>query len=240
MTHLDGGAPAPSSDRNETSSVRDTSPGSSRQTIRPGQGDTPRQQTELSLKLTIVNPSRWTAMTLLRFSALLVFAATLQVAPAGAHVTVEPKSALPGPIKMTFRVPHGCQGSRTTALQVAIPEGIIGVKPAPKPGWSVSMARGSHARAYDYFHGRTESEGVKEVVWSGGDLADEYFDEFALIGFVTDAYSPGDRVIFKVSQICKEGRLDWVEIPDAARGTHSAYPAPVMTILEASGHSGHH
>ena len=64
--------------------------------------------------------------------------------------------------KAVFAVPHGCAGSPTVKLRVQIPEGVIGIKPMPKPGWTIEMVKGANATEYE-FHGGKISEGVKEV-----------------------------------------------------------------------------
>ncbi len=86
--------------------------------------------------------------------------------------------------KAVFAVPHGCAGSPTVRLRVQIPEGVIGIKPMPRPGWTVETVKGKYAAEYD-FHGSKLSEGVKEAVWSGGKLADDNFDEFIFSSYLT-------------------------------------------------------
>jgi len=50
------------------------------------------------------------------------------------HVTLEQRQAAVGAAyKAVFRVPHGCDGSPTIAIRVRIPEGVLDVKPMPKP-----------------------------------------------------------------------------------------------------------
>ena len=104
--------------------------------------------------------------------------------PGLAHPTLENQTAIVGrPYKATFRVPHGCDGSATVKVTVQIPEGVIGVKPMPKPGWQIEIVKGPYAKAYPYFHGEI-SEGARTVSWSGGKLLDEHYDEFTLSGFM--------------------------------------------------------
>ena len=81
--------------------------------------------------------------------------------------------------KAVFAVPHGCAGSATVKIRVQIPEGVIGVKPMPKAGWNLETVKGKYASEYE-LHGSKLSEGVKEVVWSGGKLADDNYDEFVV------------------------------------------------------------
>jgi len=103
----------------------------------------------------------------------LLFAATalaLGTAAASAHVTLETQEAqVPSTYKAVFRVGHGCEGKPTIKIRVQIPEGVIAVKPQPKPGWTIEKVKGPYAKSYDYY-GTPTSEGVKEIVWSGGSL----------------------------------------------------------------------
>src|SRR6478735_7359034 len=112
---------------------------------------------------------------------LSVFAAT----PANAHVFLEGKQATVGAsYKAVFAVPHGCAGSPTVKIRVQIPEGVIAAKPMPKAGWNVEAISGKYANEYDY-HGSKLSEGVKEVVWSGGKLPDHHYEEFVVSTYLT-------------------------------------------------------
>ena len=109
-------------------------------------------------------------------------------------------------------VPHGCAGSATTKIRVQIPEGVIAVKPMPKPGWNVEAIKGKYAAEYDY-HGSKSSEGVKEVVWSGGKLADDNYDEFVISTFLTGGLKPNTMLYFPVVQECEQGVSRWIDIP---------------------------
>ena len=61
--------------------------------------------------------------------------AMLCIGTVSAHVTLEtPQATIGASYKAVLRVPHGCDGSATTAIRVRIPAGIITVKPMPKPG----------------------------------------------------------------------------------------------------------
>ena len=67
------------------------------------------------------------------------------IVPAAAHVTLENREAPVGATyKAVLRVPHGCEGTATTSLRVRIPEGVIGVKPMPKPGWTLATVIGKY------------------------------------------------------------------------------------------------
>lgn len=153
-------------------------------------------------------------------------------APAFAHITLEQQEAEAGSAyKAVFRVGHGCEGSPTVRVRVRIPEGVISVKPMPKPGWTVETVTGPYEQSYDY-HGTPVSEGVKEVVWSGGRLSDEHYDEFVLRGQLAEGL-PTDRVLyFPTVQECEEGVERWIEIPAEGESPDDyEYPAPGVRLL---------
>jgi copper(I)-binding protein len=115
-----------------------------------------------------------------------------------------------------------------------IPEGVIGVKPMPKPGWSVSTVRGPYARSYPYYHGQKLSEGVKEVTWSGK-LGDDFFDEFIFTAFLTDTLPAGQILFFPTYQQCEKGEAQWIQVPRAGEDAHKlAMPAPGIRLLPAA------
>jgi uncharacterized protein YcnI len=164
------------------------------------------------------------------FAALAT--ALLAVSSASAHITLESKEATIGaPFKAVFVVPHGCAGSATIKIRVQIPDGVIAVKPMPKPGWNVEAIKGKYAADYD-FHGTKLSEGVKEVVWSGGKLPDDFYDEFVISTFLTGGLKPNTTLYFPTVQECEQGVSRWIDIPADADHTHdSKSPAPGVKLL---------
>lgn len=172
--------------------------------------------------------------------AIAIFAAS----PASAHVTLEGRQATIGrSYKAIFEVPHGCAGSATTTIRVQIPEGVIAVKPMPKAGWSVETIKGKYAADYAY-DGAKLSEGVKEVVWSGGKLPDDNYDEFVLSTFLSGTLKPNTTLYFPVVQECEQGVNRWIEIPAAGHAAdmqmhggmqmdmnESKWPAPGVRLM---------
>jgi uncharacterized protein YcnI len=151
-----------------------------------------------------------------------------------AHVTLETQQApANGSYKAVLRVGHGCEGKPTTALRVQIPEGVIAVKPMPKPGWQLAVVKGKYERPYDYY-GSQLTEGVKEIDWSGGQLPDEFYDEFVFVGRLTD-FEPGTVLSFPTVQECAGGVHRWIEIPAAGQDPDELdEPAPQVTIVEGA------
>ena len=172
-------------------------------------------------------------MSKANYSHLLIVLATLATSSASAHVSLENRQATIGSsYKAVFAVPHGCAGSATINIRVQIPEGVIAAKPMPKPGWNVEVIKGKYAADYDY-HGAKLSDGVKEVVWSGGKLPDDNYDEFVIHTFLTATLKPNTNLYFPVVQECEQGISRWIDIP--ADGDAGAYdsksPAPAVKLL---------
>ena len=158
----------------------------------------------------------------------------LLIAPdlAAAHVYLETAEAPPNrSYKAVLRVPHGCEGNPTTALRVQIPEGVIAVKPMPKPGWQVATVKDKYVRAYEYFDSEL-TEGVREISWSGGELPDDFYDEFVFVGRLAD-FEPGAVLDFPTVQECSSGVHRWIEISAAGQDPDELdEPAPRLTIIE--------
>jgi len=156
------------------------------------------------------------------------------VAPAAAHVTLEHQQArVSAPYKAVLRVPHGCDGTATIAIRVKIPEGVIGVKPMPKSGWTLTTVTDRYPKPYDLFH-RQVTEGVTEISWSGGKLPDAWYDEFVFQGFLASDLEPGKTIYFPVVQECEKGVHRWIEIPAAGKSAADyPEPAPGLNLLPA-------
>jgi len=165
-------------------------------------------------------------------SSGFVIAALLFATPAYAHVTLEGRQAAIGTwYKAVFAVPHGCAGSATTKIRGQIPDGVIDVKPMPKPGWNVEVVKGKYAAPYD-FHGGKISEGAKEVVWSGGKLLDDNYDEFVISTYLTATLKPDTVLYFPTVQECEQGINRWIDIPADAEHTHDTKsPAPGVKLI---------
>jgi uncharacterized protein YcnI len=145
-----------------------------------------------------------------------------------AHVTLESQQAPIGAsYKAVLRVPHGCDGSATTAIRIRLPAGVIGVKPMPKPGWKLDTVSGKYSKPFT-LRGAKVSEGVTEIAWSGGNLADAFYDEFVFTGALAEELQGGQTIYFPVVQECEKGMHRWIEIPtgDSPHDDHSGGPEP--------------
>jgi uncharacterized protein YcnI len=154
---------------------------------------------------------------------------------ASAHITLENQQAPVGSsYKAVLRVPHGCNGSATVAVRVRIPEGFLGVKPMPKPGWKLDVVKGKYPKSMSLRDAKV-GEGVTEVDWSGGKLPDDYYDEFLLTGYISEDLPAGQTMYFPIVQECEKGVNRWIEIP-AADSPHTDHgeqsePAAGLKLL---------
>ncbi len=104
------------------------------------------------------------------------------------------------------------------------------MKPKPKPGWQVETTRGAYAKSYPVAHGAPVSEGVKEIVWSGK-LLDENYDDFGFLMQLAAELKPGP-LYFPVTQTCEKGEIAWNEIPADGQNAHALKaPAPALMIV---------
>lgn len=165
------------------------------------------------------------------FKLSLATAVALLPGIALAHVTLEPKQAVEGAgFKAVLSVPHGCAGAATNAVRVTIPEGVVDVRPMPKAGWTLATRRGPYARSYELF-GKTIGEGVTEIVWSGGALPDDQFDEFVFRARAA-ATPPGGALYFPTTQDCGAAKAAWTDVPAPGQDAHALKtPAPSLTVV---------
>lgn len=171
---------------------------------------------------------------------LFLIALALAPAAASAHVTLEMGEApATSTYKAVLRIPHGCDGAATHTVRVALPDGFVGAKPMPKPGWALEVVRGAYPTPYT-LHGETVGEGPREIVWSGGTLADDWYDEFVVRGTVADLPA-GTTLPFRVTQLCEGASVTWDEVAAPGVDPHSlAHPAPVLTVAQAGADAGGH
>jgi uncharacterized protein YcnI len=172
------------------------------------------------------------ASTGLGFGLLLAVAVPLS---ASAHVGVTPDSTAAGSYTvLTFAVPHGCDGSATTAIAIDIPEEIPSVTPTVNPNWDVTKVMTPLATPATSSHGDAVTERVGQVVYTAKTaLADGYRDTFALsLQLPVDA--AGTTLDFRVLQTCEAGSTNWNEIPAEGADEDSVeHPAPAVTVTEA-------
>ncbi|HWL58075.1 MAG TPA: copper chaperone PCu(A)C [Paracoccus sp. (in: a-proteobacteria)] len=161
----------------------------------------------------------------------------LSALPVLAHASFETSEAPAGStFKAVIRIGHGCDGKPTRALRVRIPDGFYDAKPMPKPGWQLKTVTGDYARPFDN-HGTQMKRGVREIVWSGGELPDDWYDEFTFRGSVGPEVVPGSTIYFPTVQECGGNAKEaWIDVTGAEG---AANPAPALHVTEKRAEGGH-
>ncbi|MBQ1027377.1 YcnI family protein [Micromonospora sp. C95] len=158
------------------------------------------------------------------------------VAPASAHVTVNPREATQGGYgRLAFRVPNESDTASTTKLEIFLPENapLGSVSTMPVPGWSVAVEK----RQVDppvQVHGSEITEVVSKITWTAGEeaaIAPGTFQEFPVsMGPLPEV----DQMVFKALQTYSDGAVvRWIDEPQAG-GEEPAAPAPVLTLAAAA------
>ncbi|WP_261663807.1 YcnI family protein [Deinococcus sp. Marseille-Q6407] len=155
----------------------------------------------------------------------LLSLAVLSAGSALAHTSLQVQSAPAGSIyRGVLQVPHGCGAAATRTVRVRIPQEMYGVKPMPKPGWSLKTV--------------SDDQGVREIVWSGGNLPSEWYDEFVFRGALDPDLKPGTALYFPAVQECRGSRAEWT---DTSGHEDAEFPAPRLTVTAApAAPAGHH
>jgi uncharacterized protein len=160
-------------------------------------------------------------------TALLALA-LLAPAAAGAHVTVQPNEAPEGAYTvLDVRVPNETDDATTTKVAVQFPEGFGDVSYQAVPGWNVEVVDQKLKVPIQTDDGPV-TEGVKEVIFSGGKLAPGQFQDFPLS--VQIPGKAGEELTFKAVQTYDNGEVvRWIGAPE------SEHPAPQVLVLPPKG-----
>ncbi|MFM1855366.1 MAG: hypothetical protein RLZ83_675 [Pseudomonadota bacterium] len=150
------------------------------------------------------------------------------------HATFENREVVQNTtVRMVTRVPHGCSGQPTLRVRIAIPEGVVGVKPMPKAGWTLTTKTIQLSQPYES-HGQKITTGVGEITWEGK-LEDAHYDEFIFRANFTDRLPTGKMLYIPVVQECANGAERWIEIPsDGQSSSDLKYPAPGVKVMPAT------
>lgn len=176
-----------------------------------------------------------TAAVALAAGAVVAMAA----APASAHVTVTPDTTTAGAYAvLTFSVPHGCEGSPTTEVAIAMPPEVNQVTPTRNALWTVEKQMEQLDEPVTDSHGNEITERVGQVVYTARQpLPEGYRDAFELSLQLPDA--AGETLVFPVVQTCEEGEAPWTETPAEGQDAEELErPAPAVTLTAAEGASG--
>lgn len=116
------------------------------------------------------------------------------VAPVSAHVVVKPgEVGIAAYQTYTMGVPNE-KDIPTVAVRLAIPEGMTGVSPNVKPGWTIHMKK----------EGEGEDAKVTEIEWTGGSIPQGQRDDFF---FSAKAPAAAATLQWKAYQIYRNGTI---------------------------------
>ncbi|KAJ3145536.1 hypothetical protein HDU89_007033 [Geranomyces variabilis] len=119
---------------------------------------------------------------------LLTLAVAAPLAVQG-HASIFPKVAVPASsVTHSIRIPHGCNITATTRVEVTIPTNVTGLKPQQIPGWITNAT-------------------ATTISWSNGTLDHAFYMDFGMI-FSTPAADDGSVIPFDTMQYCGDGSLN--------------------------------
>jgi uncharacterized protein YcnI len=150
--------------------------------------------------------------------------ALLAPAAAHAHVTLQPNEAPEGAYTvLDVRVPNETDNANTTKVAVQFPEGFGDVSYQAVPGWNVEVIHQKLKVPIQTDDGPV-TEGVKEVIFSGGKLEPGQFQDFPMS--VQIPGKAGEELTFKAVQTYDNGEVvRWIGAPE------SEHPAPQVLVL---------
>jgi uncharacterized protein YcnI len=148
---------------------------------------------------------------------------------ASSHPTLTQKSApADSYFRATFTVPHGCGGAATTKVSIWLPESVLQARPMLKPGWVIEIQRVKLEKEIEGPHGHKITQRVAKLIFSGGNLPDDHFDEFTLsLRLPKEA----GTLYFPIEQQCGDKVRAWNEIPSPSQKLHDLdSPAAALTL----------
>lgn len=152
---------------------------------------------------------------------------------ASAHVTITPSTTVAGAYTVgTVALSHGCDGSATRRVAIAIPQQILSVKPTRTPFWDVRVVRTRLAAPQRDAHGNEVTERVSEIVYTTRTpLPDGVRDTFDLSFQVPDA--AGETLYFPAVQTCRRGETAWTQVPAEGQDPEELEtPAPSFVVTD--------
>ena len=154
--------------------------------------------------------------------AALLALALLVPAAAQAHVTLQPNEAPEGAYTvLDVRVPNESDSENTTKVAVQFPEGFGDVSYQAVPGWKVEVVHDKLKKPIQTDDGPI-TEGVKEVIFSGGKLPPGEFQDFPLSLQIPG--KAGDELTFKAVQTYEGEVVRWIGAPE------TEHPAPQVLV----------
>ncbi|WP_199423254.1 YcnI family protein [Actinotalea solisilvae] len=149
-------------------------------------------------------------------AAIVAVAVLGPAAPAAAHVTIEASTTAAGATAvLTLTVPHGCDGSPTTAVTVRVPDEVTAVTPSGTTAWATEVRAEADATLVTYRAASPLPDGEHAVLELGVRLPD----------------AEGTTLAFPTVQTCEQGEVAWIEVAAAGASADGlARPAPTLVL----------
>lgn len=173
---------------------------------------------------------------ILATAALVVMTA----APAGAHVTVNPREAGKGSYtKLAFRVPNERPDAGTVKLEVQMPpeHPFRSVSVKPTPGWTYTLTKKNLDEPVED-EGEEVTEYVSQITWQadkGVRVNPGEFAEFEVS--VGPTPEDEDQLVFKAIQTYDGASAEvvrWIEEAEEGSDEEPERPAPVLTLVDST------
>ena len=169
-------------------------------------------------------------------AAVAVGSVVLGATAAGAHVTVQPSSAVRGSSSiLSFNVPNEEDAANTVKVEVNLPTKypIASVSTQPLPGWTVAVEKTKLAKPITTDDGEV-TEAVTKITWTAtdGGLKPGEFDLFTISAGPLPTNT--SQLVFKVLQTYSDGTtVAWIQ--QTVKGTPEPdHPAPVLRLTRST------
>ena len=111
--------------------------------------------------------------------------------------------------KADMLVTHGCGESPTLKVVIEIPEEVLAITARIKPGWKIETVE-SELKEHRTVFGMEKTKYTSQIIWSGGSLPSDNFDEFS---FIVIPPNEETTLYFPTTQYCDEGVEAYTYIP---------------------------
>jgi uncharacterized protein YcnI len=183
--------------------------------------------------------------TALAASALIAGGFLALAAPlsASAHIDIDPSSAAAGSYSvLSFSLPHGCAGSPTTSISIAIPQSIVSVTPTVNPLWTVAKTETPLATPITDGDGNSITSRIGGVVYTAITPMEDGLRTTFELSLMLPTDAAGTTLEFPVVQTCVTGSTNWDAhtVEGEAEPEHPAPSIAVTAAVAADGHGAAH
>jgi uncharacterized protein YcnI len=152
----------------------------------------------------------------------ILAALLLMTSVASAHVTLDPKEAVPGFQRYSVNVPVE-KDIATTELRLVVPENVEIHGVLPVAGWTHAEKRADTDATASDDHGDAAHGRITEITWTGGKINP---GEYVSFGVSTRYQGDPATLTWKAYQKYADGSVV------AWDGSDTKFPAPAVTVIK--------